>query len=137
MRILALDPGTVRLGVAVSLGDPPVATTRPGLAAQPFGEAIASLMALVREEGIARVVVGRPLRLDGTSGVAERRALRWVRALREAGVEVVSWDERLTTVEATRSLQAQGVRARQQRDKVDSVAACLLLQSYLRSLEVG
>jgi putative Holliday junction resolvase len=82
--------------------------------------------------GVERVVVGLPLSMDGSVGPAAEAALDEVGALRQAlPVPVETWDERLTTVSAERSLRERGVRARDQRRTVDQVAAAVLLQSWL------
>ena len=88
--------------------------------------------ALVDEAGAEVVVVGLPLSLDGSLGPAARAILAEVDELRAAlAVEVVTWDERLSTVEAERSLRAMGVRKGDRRRVVDQVAATVILQSWL------
>jgi putative holliday junction resolvase len=92
------------------------------------------IAALVDEAGAGVVVVGLPLSLDGSVGPAAAGVLAEVEELRAAlGVEVVTWDERLTTVEAERSLRAMGVRKGKRRRVVDQVAATVILQSWLEA----
>lgn len=92
-------------------------------------QAIAQLIA---REHIEHVVVGLPLRLDGSEGDSARRVRQFAKALaREAKVPVRLWDERLSSVAAQRSLHTQGIRSGEQRRVVDQVAATLLLQSFL------
>ena len=81
---------------------------------------------------VSTIVVGLPLRLDGTEGEAARLA-RWFaeRVERLTKLPVALWDERLTSVAAQRALRSAGVKAKDQRGSVDRVAAALLLQSYL------
>ena len=81
---------------------------------------------------VSAIVVGLPLRLDGSEGEAARLA-RWFadRVAALSKLKVVLWDERLTSVAAQRALRSAGVKAKDQRGSVDRVAAALLLQSYL------
>jgi putative Holliday junction resolvase len=84
------------------------------------------------DEDVALLVVGLPLRLDGTEGEAARRARAFGEVLGAAfGVEVAFWDERLTTVAAERSLSEMGRRGTKRREVVDQSAATILLQGYL------
>ena len=130
-RVLGLDLGQARIGVAVS--DPkrrlavPVGTIRTGAPAD-----LKAIARLVGEKDVALVVVGHPLRLSGERGPEARNAERFAEALR-AGlpVPVVLWDERLTTVEANRALKEAGARGRDRRRAVDRSAATIILQSYL------
>ena len=130
-RVLALDLGQSRIGVAVSDDlrrmAVPVGTVRTGAPGD-----VKAIAALVREHGVAEVVVGHPLRLRGGSGEAADQAEQFAAALREVlGLPVVLHDERLSTVEAERQLARAGVRGRDRRDVVDQAAATIILQSYL------
>ena len=130
MRVLALDVGERRIGVALS--DP------SGLLASPLTtithrrrdvdqQAIAEM---VREHKVGKVVVGHPLSLDGTTGPQARRVERWSQDLCDRlEVPVVLWDERLSTAEAERLMREAGRRA--ERSRIDSLAAAVILQSYL------
>ena len=132
-RALALDIGTRRVGVALSDSGGTVAT--PYEVIHRSGDHAADhrqVAALVDEAGAEVVVVGLPLSLDGSLGPAARAILAEVDELRAAlAVEVVTWDERLSTVEAERSLRAMGVRKGDRRRVVDQVAATVILQSWL------
>jgi len=132
-RVLALDPGQVRIGLAVS--DALGITVNP-LAALPCvgpRKDVARIVEIVREHEAVTVVVGFPLSLDGAEGPAAVQARDLAERLRARlpGVNVELWDERLTTVEAERMLIAAGVGRRKRRRVVDGVAASLILQSYL------
>ncbi|HEY1222004.1 MAG TPA: Holliday junction resolvase RuvX [Acidimicrobiales bacterium] len=130
-RVLGLDPGTKRCGVAVSNTQRTMAFPRPAFA---VNEALlVRLAALVDEESIGLVIVGRPLALAGheTAGTLEANALYHSISERLHHVTVLQWDERLTTVEAQKSLASAGMRVREQRDHVDSAAAAVMLQNYL------
>ena len=132
-RAVALDIGTRRIGVALSDSGGTVATPyevvqRAGDRARDHGR----IAALVEEAGAEVVVVGLPLSLDGTMGPAARAILDEVDELRAAlPVQVVTWDERLSTVEAERSLRVMGVKKGNRRRVVDQVAATVILQSWL------
>jgi len=132
VRILAIDPGRVRLGLALS--DP------EGIIAQPLrtlrrrspAEDMQALLGLVAQYEVELVLVGLPRLMDGTLDVAAREAQTFgAEIARTTGRQVEYWDERLTTVEAERLLLAQGKRRQQRRATVDQIAAALLLQSYL------
>lgn len=126
-RVLAVDHGTVRAGLAVS--DP------LGHTAQPLevvaADDIDAIVARAREYEVSEIVVGLPLRTNGTVGPEAEAAREFARRLEEAsGVPVRLWDERLSSVEAER---AMGGTARERRGSVDKVAAAIVLQSYLES----
>jgi putative Holliday junction resolvase len=140
VRYLALDVGDVRMGVAVSDETATIATGLPTLRRIGPRRDVEAVAALVRERGVAEVVVGLPRRLDGSVGPQAEKVLEFVESLRRAlRVPVTTWDERFTSVVATRALVEAGVRRRDRREKVDRVAAALILQSWLdaRSARVG
>jgi putative pre-16S rRNA nuclease len=132
-RAVALDIGTRRIGIALSDSAGTVATpyevvTRSGDRSRDHRR----IAALVEEAGAGIVVVGLPLSLDGSTGPAAQTILAEVDELRAAlPVDVVTWDERLSTVEAERSLRAMRVRKGRHRQVVDQVAATVILQSWL------
>jgi putative Holliday junction resolvase len=135
-RVAALDLGSKRIGVAYSdsgrrLASPWGTIERSG---DPARDRDAVLDA-VREVEASTVVVGLPLSLSGAAGPAARAALAEAEALRQVleplGVSVETADERLTTVEAERSLRAAGRTGRAARSVVDSAAAMVLLQAWL------
>lgn len=131
-RVLAIDPGTVRCGVAVSDSARTMAFPREALAADGLVERLAALCA---EESVDTLVVGRPVALSGRATPSTERAAGLTAALRErlVGVEVVTVDERLTTVEAGRRLADAGRRAREARAAIDSAAAVVVLEAYLEA----
>lgn len=132
MRILALDPGTVRIGVALSDELKILATPLESLPAEPFADLLERLRRLIREKEVELILVGMPRNMDGSYGPAALKVQEFVAALRSAlTVPIQTWDERLTSVQAHRYLDATGVRARHRREKVDPLAAAILLQSYL------
>lgn len=133
MRILGLDVGEKRIGVAIC--DPqerlalPLTFLERGGADAPTLAAIAEL---VRREGAEAIVVGLPLSLDGSLGPQAQRVAAFVEALaRQVDVPVTPWDERLSSVEAERLLRATGHRRRALKGRRDAAAAALILQGYL------
>ncbi|HZU79733.1 MAG TPA: Holliday junction resolvase RuvX [Acidimicrobiales bacterium] len=136
MRVLGVDLGERRIGVAVSDSAEVLASPYTTLSRTGDAEADrAALVAVVDEVGAGRVVVGLPLGLDGRTGRAARGALEEADALRQAlgerAVEVVTVDERLTTVTAERALREGGRHGRDRRKVVDQSAAAVLLQAWL------
>jgi putative Holliday junction resolvase len=132
VRYLGLDVGDARVGVAVSDETGTVALPRPTLERVGPRRDVRSLVALARENGVGEIVVGLPRRLDGSIGRQAEKVLVLVEDLRAAaGIPVVTWDERFTSVVATQALVEGGVGRRHRREKVDGVAAVLILQSYL------
>ncbi len=130
-RVLGLDLGDVRIGVAISDPDRrvavPVGTVRTGAP-----QDLKAIAALVRDHEITLVVVGHPLSLSGRVGPKARHVEELAGALRSVlHVPVVLQDERLSTVEAERNLRAAGIRGRDRRRAVDRSAATVILQAWL------
>ncbi len=138
-RIVGIDPGEARIGIAISDEDASIAFPRETILARGGrAEAARRVREALTADEISLAVVGLPLRLDGSEGEAARRAKAFGEALGEAlGVEVVYWDERLTTVAAERSLREMGRRGARQRAVVDQSAATILLQGYLDANKGG
>lgn len=127
--VVGVDLGSKRIGVAVATSG--VATPLEAIERTADTPDASRIAAIAAERGATRAVVGLPLRLDGSEGEAAAGARRFGDALRAAGLEVVLWDERLTTVEAERSLKAAGAGGRRRRRVVDRTAAAVILQAYL------
>ncbi len=135
MRILGLDYGEKTVGAAVSDG--------LGLTAQPvktitrerstkLRKTYQELEELIREYEVGRIVVGKPLRLDGTSGERVERTEEFAAELeRRTGLPVEFVDERLTTREADRILEETGVAHSARKEYIDKMAAAIILQTYL------
>ncbi len=138
MRILALDYGTVRIGVAVSDELQMIAQPLEFVPAEPFAAVLARLRQLIREKEVERIVVGMPRNMDGTFGPAAEKVNRFVDALKlDLVVPIETLDERLTTAQATRVLIQANLRRDRRKIKVDQTAAALLLQSYLDARGAG
>ena len=124
MRILGVDHGTKRIGLAIS--------DETGTIAQSIGYVANLSEVLKAAERAGKIVVGIPRRLDGTSSEQTERALAFIESLKVATtLPVVGWDERLTTAQAQRVLIEGNVRRKDRKEKVDQLAAQLMLQSYL------
>ncbi len=131
-RILGIDWGERRVGVAVSDPTGLIARALPTLEVRSEAQAVAGVLDTARREGATRLVVGLPLNLDGTRGRAAEAAERLARRLeQESGLPVELWDERLTSAQALRTARETGERLRGRRGRVDARAAAHLLQSYL------
>ncbi len=135
MRILALDYGTKRIGVAVSDELKMIAQPLEYIAAEPFGEFLVRLAELLKEKQVELLLVGMPRNMDGSYGPAALKVQDFVAAVRNAiAVPIQTWDERLTSAQANRLLIQGNVRRDKRKEKVDKTAAAILLQSYLDSL---
>jgi putative holliday junction resolvase len=138
MRILAVDPGSKRVGLALSDPSGTIASALVTVAAQPYATLAARLAAIAREQEAVRIVVGLPRRLDGSRGPEAAAAERLAAEIRAAaGLPVETVDERLTTAMAERSLIEGGVSRAKRRESIDRVAATLLLQSHLDRLHAN
>jgi len=134
--ILGVDFGRARIGVAISdelrLLAHPVETIRS------TKESAALIAKLARERNVERIVVGVPRLMSGGHGSAADEVMQFVEKLRKAvSCAVVTWDERLTTVAAHRALRDAGKKTRTTRGYVDQVAAQMILQGYLDSLQIS
>lgn len=135
MKILALDYGTKRIGVALSDATRTLASPVPFIPNQAFPKIKGIINALVAKENVTLIVIGMPRNMDGSYGPSAQLVTDFVAKLKAAGVTVPikPLDERLTTVQASRQLHDAGRNTRQQRELVDSASAAVLLQSYLDS----
>jgi putative Holliday junction resolvase len=137
-RILALDVGRKRIGLAVS---DPLGLTAQGLKVlerRDWDQDLTRLQEIARPYRIREVLVGLPRHMDGRLGEQAEEILELGRALGEAlGAQVVTWDERLSTVEAERLLIQADMSRRRRRQVVDQVAATLILQAYLDHRQQG
>jgi putative Holliday junction resolvase len=132
-RILGVDVGTVRIGLALS---DPLGITAQGLEVLDVSQSspIDAIVKRVGEHEVEEIVVGIPFRMDGSKGPEAENAEAFARALEEATqLPVTRWDERLSTKQAARSMRAGGADSRKQRGVIDKVAAAVFLQAYLES----
>src|SRR5262245_41969152 len=126
-RVLAVDFGDRRVGLALSYPLGVIAQPLPTITVHSLAEAVQQVADLARTRGVATIVVGLPLHLSGEKGARAGRSERFARELERAtGIHVVLWDERLSSAEATRYLREDG-RRHHSRGDVDRVAASLIL----------
>lgn len=135
MRILGLDYGSKTVGVAVS---DPLGITAQGVSTiwrkqeNKFRQTLAQIEKLVEDYQVERIVLGYPKNMNNTVGERALKSLEFKEMLeRRTGLPVVMWDERLTTVEANRTLMESGVRRENRKQYLDELAAIFILQSYL------
>jgi putative Holliday junction resolvase len=134
VRILALDHGTVRVGVAASDELKMIASPLEFIPAEPFAAFLARLQEIIREKEVELILVGLPRNMDGSFGPATEKVREFVAKLQETvTVPFKTWDERLTSAQANRMMIRDNVRREQRKQRVDAVAAAILLQSYLDS----
>jgi putative holliday junction resolvase len=132
VRILALDHGTKRIGVALSDELQMIASPLEYIPAEPIAGFFARLTQLVREKEVGLILVGMPRNMDGSYGPAADKVREFISALQEiVTVPVKTWDERLTSAMANRALLQGNVRRDQRKQKVDMMSAAILLQGYL------
>ncbi|MCL7452739.1 MAG: Holliday junction resolvase RuvX [Anaerolineae bacterium] len=137
MKLLALDVGERRVGVAVSdamgLIATPLTVVRRGSKAQDFGR----IAQLLLEQGAEALVVGHPVDEDGRAGPQAQRIERYAAALQESlaaeglDLPLILWDERMSTQQAGQVMSASGHKARDRKEWIDAVAAAVILQEYL------
>lgn len=139
VRVLGVDPGTKRVGIALGDTETYVATPLTVIERTRDVERYRrSLVHLVGEWDVSVLVMGLPVTMSGAHGPSAGAATAEAEALRRAtGLPVALYDERLTTVTAHRSLQEQGLDSRARRGKVDAVAAAVMLQAWLDGLSAG
>ena len=132
MRILAIDPGTVRLGLALSDPSGTIAQPLSVLVRRSEPEDLKALVELVERHEVGMIVIGLPRMMNGRlEGAAHQAQAFGAQVARATGRPVAYWDERLTSVAAERYLIEQGKRRSKRRQEIDRMAATLLLQGYL------
>ena len=141
MRIMGLDYGSKTVGVAISDA---LGITAQGIETierkeeNKLRQTLARIEALVKEYEVEKIVLGFPKNMNNTLGERAEKSLEFKEKLeRRAGIPVIMWDERLTTVEAERTLIESKVRRENRKKYVDKIAAVFILQGYLDSLPFG
>ncbi len=139
MRIMGIDYGDSRVGIALS---DPLGITAQGLTTLPnkvYSKMLDNLVALACEHNVTKIVLGMPKNLNGTSGdrAEVTEAFRNDLVSRLPDTEIVLWDERLTTVQAAGILNVTNTRGKDRKNVIDTVAASIILQSYLDYIKRG
>ncbi len=136
MRIMGIDFGEARIGIALSDPTGTLATPNTVLHEKDKGRQISRVVELITDYDVTKVVVGIPYQLDGSEGPMAQMAAKYAEKLgRVSGVDVVAFDERLTSMQAERLLKAGGKKGKKRRikDSIDMAAAAVILQAYLDS----
>lgn len=138
MRILGLDYGSKTVGVAIS---DPLGITAQGVETiwrkqeNHLRQTLARIEELISEYQVERIVLGYPKNMNNTIGERAEKALEFQQMLeKRTGLQVIMWDERLTTVAAEQTLIKSGVRRENRKQYVDKIAAVFILQGYLDSI---
>lgn len=140
MRIIGLDYGTKTVGVAMS---DPLGITAQAVETierkeeNKLRKTLARIEALAKEYEVEKFVVGLPKHMNNDIGERAEKAMEFAEMLkRRTGLEVIMWDERLSTVSAERTLMESGVRREDRKQYVDQIAAVFILQGYLDSMSM-
>ncbi len=130
-RILAIDFGERRIGLAVS--DPLGITAQglPTIDTRKSRDVFSEILSIIEDKQVTKIVVGMPVNMDGSMSVKGQEVNKFVRELTQrTGMDVETWDERLTTVQSLRSMREMGVKQKK-KGTADRISATLILQSYL------
>ena len=134
MRIMALDVGTRRIGVAMSDELMITAQGRDTIYRKELNGDLATIARLVKENGVSEVVVGLPISMNGSYSAKTKEVVSFMETLaKSVDIPVKTWDERLTTVQAQSVLLAADVSRAKRKKVTDKLAAQIILQSYLDS----
>ena len=132
MRIMGLDYGSVRIGVAISDPSCIIAQPKDYISAVPRKQCLAKIAELCKEGQISQIVIGLPRHMNGDEGVSAKAAREFGTAITEfMDIDVDFLDERLTTVSANNVLTERNMKAPEKKEKIDSIAAAIILQNYL------
>ena len=132
MKILAVDYGDARTGIAISDLLCSIVGSTTVIHSRNREKTLEEIQRLVKENGVGEIVVGLPKNMDGTEGARAELCREFAQALEEAtGLKVALWDERRTTVEAHNILSAHNYHGKKRKNTVDAVAASLILEGYL------
>jgi putative Holliday junction resolvase len=132
-RLLAVDLGSRRIGLAVSDVDRLISSPLTSLAYSGDKVLIRRLLALIAEHNVDTVVIGLPLREDGSEGPGCLRAREFAGLLKRRGIDTVLWDERYSSLRAEELLREGGFDRRRSIHKIDKIAASFILDDYMNS----
>lgn len=132
MKIMAIDYGDARTGIAISDLLCSIVGSTTVIHSRNQEKTLAELVKIVQENGVTEIVVGLPKNMDGTEGVRAELCRAFAqRVQEETGLKVAMWDERRTTVEAHNILSQHNYHGKKRKNTVDAVAAALILEGYL------
>ena len=133
-RILAIDFGEKRVGLALSDPLGVIAKGMETLEPRDEGDLLGRIAETVAQEGVTEIVVGLPLNMDGSKGPTANKVLKFTEKLKDRVKKpIVTWDERLSSVSAHKTLNDMRKRIKGKKGEVDRLAATIILQSYLES----
>lgn len=132
MRVMGIDYGDARTGIAVSDLLCSIVGTTTVIHSRNREKTLAEISRLVKENDVGEIVIGLPKNMDGTEGARAQLCREFAQLVEDAtGIKVAMWDERRTTVEAHNILSAHNYHGKKRKDTVDAVAASLILEGYL------
>jgi putative Holliday junction resolvase len=135
MRVLAIDLGTVRTGLAISDADRIIASPLTVITERKVRALVEKILCTVRENAVSEIVIGDPVNMNGSRGEKSEMSAKFAELLREElsedGIPVTLWDERLTTSQAQIYMNMDNRRGKKRAAVIDAVAASLILESYL------
>lgn len=137
MRIMGIDYGDARVGIALS---DPLGITAQGVCTLPnrvYEKMLEKLFAIIDENSVSKIVLGLPKNMDGTAGERVEVTKQFAEDIKAHAkdIPIVLWDERLTTVQASGILNTTNTRGKDRKNVIDTVSACIILQSYLDGLK--
>jgi putative Holliday junction resolvase len=132
MRIMGLDMGSHTIGLAISDESGLIAQGLETIRRRSMEEDLKAIRRVIDQFKIEKIVVGLPINMNGTLGKQAEMVLEWIEALKKRiSLPVVTWDERLTTVGATRILLEADLSRKKRKKVIDQMAAALILQGFL------
>jgi len=139
MRIMGIDYGDSRIGIAIS---DPFGWTAQGVETIKWSDDITKPIERIKElcskNGVEKIIIGLPKNMDGSLGERAEKTLQFAEKLAESvDIEIIKWDERLTTVAANRTMHELGLKTSKKKNVVDQIAAVYILQGYLDSISNG
>lgn len=130
-RLLGIDHGDKRIGLALSDPIPMIASPLKTIIINSQNEAIAKILNIIFEHDVALVVIGKPIGLKGHETAQTKHVIKFAEDLEKKGVKVAFQDERLTSISAKRSYHESGTKLRGKKELIDETAAAILLQQYI------
>lgn len=131
-RLLGIDYGTVRIGLALT--DPMQIIASPFKSINGKGDYISELKEIVKENEVEKIILGYPMGLSGNKTQKTLEVDKFCEELKVLGLEVVFWDESFTSVQAHDTIRKLGKKASKNKEKVDPIAASIMLSDYLKSI---
>lgn len=134
-KYLGIDFGDARVGIAISDLDKTIVFPREAIVYERLAELLETLQNFCAQEGVTKIVIGLPIQMDGTVGEQVKKTYEFGQKLSAAlpNIPVEYFDERLTTQFARERLREQGIKAKEQKEHKDSLAAQVILETYLAS----